>query len=88
MTGPRRWLDVPRNVTRLVYALYGACALLLAADLAMHKHAHFDFEHWFGFYALFGFAAYCGIVQLARLLRPLLRRDEDYYGEGRGDGDA
>jgi hypothetical protein len=87
MSGPPGWLERPRTITRLVYALYGACALLLAADLVMHKHAHFAFEHWFGFYGLFGFAACCGMVLLARLLRPLLRRDEDYYGEGRGDGD-
>jgi hypothetical protein len=87
MSGKRHWLDEPRNVTRLVYALYAACALLLAADFVVHKHVHFEFEHWFGFYAFFGFAAYCAIVPSARLLRRLLRRDEDYYGEA-GDGDG
>lgn len=88
MSEPRRWLDEPRNVTRLVYALYAVCALLLAADVLVHRHAHFEFERWFGFYAIFGFAAYCAIVQSARALRRLLRRDEDYYGEAGEDGDG
>lgn len=86
MSEPRRWLDEPRNVTRLVGVLYAACALLLGADLLLHKHAHFAFENWFGFYAFFGFTAYCAIVLSAKLLRRLLRRDENYYGEaGKGD---
>jgi hypothetical protein len=88
MSEPRRWLDEPRNVTRLVYALYGACALLLGADLVLHRHAHFGFEQWLGFYAFFGFGAYCAIVQSARLLRRVLRRDEDYYGEGGEERDG
>lgn len=86
MSEPRRWLDEPRNVTRLVWALYAACALLLGADLFLHRHAHFEFERWIGFYALLGFGAYTAIVQSARLLRWWVRRDENYYGEaGKGD---
>lgn len=88
MNEPRRWLDEPRNVTRLVWALYGACALLLGADLFLHKHAHFAFENWLGFYAFFGFTAYCAIVLSAKLLRRWLRRDEDYYGEAGEDRDG
>lgn len=82
MNEPRRWLDEPRNVTRLVYAVYAVCALLLCLDLFVHKHAYFEFEHWIGFYPFVGFAAYCGIVQSARLLRKVLWRSEDYYGDG------
>ena len=88
MSEPRRWLDEPRNVTRLVWALYAVCGLLLGADLFLHKHAHFDFENWFGFYAFFGFTAYCTIVLSAKLLRRWLRRDENYYAEADQDRDG
>ncbi len=43
------WLDDPRNIKKVVYALYAVCALLLAADFFYEKHAHFEFEKWFGF---------------------------------------
>lgn len=84
-----RWLDRPRNVTRLVYGLYALCAALLLADLFYDKHVHFAFEHWFGFFALFGFGAYVFIVLSAKALRRLIKRPEDYYdnrGEGHGGG--
>lgn len=73
------WLDQPRNINKLVYALWGVCALLLLIDLFYHKHSHFSFENWFGFYAAYGFLAYCLIVLSAKALRRLLQRDEDYY---------
>ncbi|HEX5757546.1 MAG TPA: hypothetical protein VFY12_14505 [Arenimonas sp.] len=89
MNDRERWLDRPRNVTRLVYGLYALCAALLAADLLYEKHVHFAFEAWFGFFALFGFGAYVFIVLSAKALRRLIRRPEDYYERGNdGDGDA
>ena len=63
----------------IVYALYAVCALLLLVDGFYHKHTHFGFEGWFGFYAFYGFAAYMLIVNSARLLRRLIKRDEHYY---------
>ncbi len=74
-----RTLDDPRTVRLIVGALVVACAILLLADLAYHKHTHFSFEGWFGFFPLFGFAAYCFIVASAKLLRRIVMRDEDYY---------
>ena len=73
------WLDDPRNVKKIVYALFGICALLFGADLFVHKHPHFFFEEWFGFFALFGFFACVALVLAAKVLRVLLKRDEDYY---------
>ncbi len=53
------WLDDPRNVKKIVYALFVICALLFGADFFVHKHSEFDskFDTWFGFFALFGFFA-------------------------------
>ncbi len=82
------WLDDPRNVNKIVYALYAICALLVGADLVYHKHIHFtyeneayNFEDWFGFFGFFGFVACVGLVLAARLLRIVLKREEDYYDQ-------
>jgi uncharacterized membrane protein len=75
------WLDDPRNVNKIVYTLYAVCALLVLGDLLYHKHVHFDFEHWFGFAGFFGFVACVALVLAARLLRVVLKREEDYYDQ-------
>jgi len=74
-----RWLDDRRNVDKIFYALVAACIATVLADLAYHKHGHFNFEQWIGFHAGFGFLAYLGLVLTATQLRKLLKRDEDYY---------
>ena len=75
----KHWLDESKNVNKVVYVLYAACAALMLADLIYHKHGHFTFEHWFGFYAWFGFIACVVIVISAKFLRILIKRREDYY---------
>ncbi len=73
------WLDKPKNINLIVYTLYIVCAALLVADFIYHKHSYFNFENWFGFYAWFGFLAYTFIVMSAKMLRKLIKRNEDYY---------
>ncbi|MFK8027495.1 MAG: hypothetical protein AB8C40_05485 [Gammaproteobacteria bacterium] len=63
----------------VVYALYALCAALLLVDVFYHKHGHFAFEEWFGFYAFYGFIGCVAIVLSAIQLRKILMRDEDYY---------
>ena len=78
--GERRyWLDDPSNVTKIVWTLGTVCVLLVVADAFYAKHGHFPIEHVFGFYALFGFVAYVGLIFLAKRLRTILMRPEDYY---------
>ena len=73
------WLDNPKNINKIVYLLYAICAVLLLSDFLYHQHTHFFFENWFGFFAWFGFLAYLTIVMSAKLLRKLIKRNEDYY---------
>ena len=73
------WLDKPTNVTRLVRSLYVVCGLLLAIDVFVPKHGSFAIEHYFGFYGVFGFIACVVLVLVAKQLRRVLMRPEDYY---------
>ena len=79
-SGERRyWLDEPRNVDRIVYAVYVICGLLFALDVVTHKHGPFAIEHLFGFYGIYGFVACVGLVLAAKVMRRILMRPEDYY---------
>lgn len=77
----KTWLDNPRNVDKLVYALYAVCALLFVLDFFYRKHTHFGFEHWIGFYAWYGFLSYVGLIFISKAFRRLVKRSEDYYGD-------
>lgn len=78
-----RWLDRPANVTKVVWALVAACALLFLGDLLYVKHPTFAVEYLFGFYAIYGFVGSVGLVLAAKWMRRLLMRDEDYYDRDR-----
>ena len=69
---------VIRTIIALIVLI---CAGLVVAEFFYAKHPHFGFDGWFAFYPLAGFVAYCFIVLAAKMLRPALRRNEDYYNE-------
>lgn len=73
--------DNPKNVKRVIHALYVACAISLAGDFFVHRHAEHPWEQLFGFYALYGFAACVLLVLLAKEMRKIIMRKEDYYDE-------
>jgi hypothetical protein len=74
-----RWLDKPGSVDLLIKILIGACVLSVLADFLYHKHGEFSFQEWIGFDALYGFIAYVGLIHVAKGVRILLMRSEDYY---------
>lgn len=76
----RRGLHDPRMLNRVLVVVAVVSAALIAADPLVEKHPHFQVEGWFAFYALLGAAAAAVAILVARLLRPLVRRPEDYYG--------
>ncbi|WP_158853405.1 hypothetical protein [Saccharothrix deserti] len=87
MNDDRRWLDEPRNVTRIVYGLAALCALAIVADVFYRKKPHFGIDGWFAFYPLYGFVGSVGLVLTAKWLRRFLKRDEDYYDRPERDED-
>jgi len=74
-----RFFDKKENVKRVLHVLYVICALLLVADFIIHRHVIHDWEKISGFYALYGFVACVTLVLIAKGLRKLVMRREDYY---------
>jgi len=65
----------------VLYGLWASLALLLVLEIFVHKHTYFAWEEWFGFYAVYGFVSCVLLVLVAKyILRPLVKREEDYYG--------
>ncbi|MBC8268166.1 MAG: hypothetical protein H8E36_05415 [Rhodospirillaceae bacterium] len=77
--GKKYWLDDMRNVNKIFRALIIVCALLFISDFFYEKHVVYEFEHWLGFFGLFGFSVSFALVLTARELRKILMRDEDFY---------
>lgn len=73
------WLDRKENVTKVYWAVWIICGVLLLIDPLIHKHEEFGFAEWFGFFGFFGFVACVGLVLTAKMLRRVLKRPEDYY---------
>lgn len=75
------WVDRPGNPLKIVYGLAAVCALLFLADFFYHKHPHFGFEMIPGFYGIYGFVMFTGLILAAKTLRFFIKRPEDYYGD-------
>jgi hypothetical protein len=82
--GKEYFFDKPNNVKWFFRIFYGILAVLVAADFYTyfftHPHTEFAWEEWPLFYAVFGFVAFVLLVFVAKyILRPLVKRREDYY---------
>jgi hypothetical protein len=71
--------DKPRNVTRLLRGFYLVCIILLILDFVLHRHVIHSWENIPGFYAIFGFVACVLLVLIAKEMRKVVMRKEDYY---------
>ena len=73
--------DRPENVNRLLKVFYAICILLVLADFIVHRHIGFDWEKIPAFYAFYGFVACVLLVVVAKRMRNVLMRKEDYYDD-------
>jgi hypothetical protein len=72
--------DNPRNVKILLRSFFSSLVVLLIIEFFVHKHPHFGCEGWLEFYAIYGFVACVALVLAAKyILRPIMKRREDYY---------
>lgn len=73
--------DDPKNVTRLLRGFYAICIVLVVVDFFVHRHIYMDWENVPAFYAIYGFIACVLLVLLAKLMRKVVMRKEEYYDE-------
>ena len=74
-----RFLDRQENVDRLLWGFTILGVITLLVDFFFHRHTYHSWEHLWGFYGIFGALSIVVLVQLAKVLRKLVMRDEDYY---------
>jgi O-antigen ligase len=74
--------DTSTTISAAVFGwLAAVCTALVVIEWFVHRHATYPWEGWPGFYAIFGFVAFAGIVLLGKQLRRVIRRDDDYYND-------
>jgi hypothetical protein len=73
------FLDSPKNRRRVRKYFYISLVLLLALDLFIPKHGHFAWEEAPFFFAAYGFIGCVSLIFIAKVLRLLVKRKEDYY---------
>ncbi len=82
------YFDDPAKVKKFIRFLIGCCVFLFLLDgifylehkhLSFHGEDEFPAEGWFGFYGVYGFVACVLLVLVAKQLRKVLMRGEDYY---------
>ncbi|PCH96551.1 MAG: hypothetical protein COB84_04765 [Rhodobacteraceae bacterium] len=73
------WVDKPGSDKKIFWFLVAICVVVFALDWTYEKHSYFEVEHVKGFYALYGFVAFTGLIFVAKALRVLIKRPEDYY---------
>jgi hypothetical protein len=73
------WADHEPTRQKIRYGIYVICGLLAITDLLVHRYTYLPVEEMPAFYAFYGFAALVAVVMLAKALRKLVGRSEDYY---------
>jgi hypothetical protein len=78
---PQHLFDNPANIKLVVRGLVFSCIFLVGLDFIVHRHTMHPLEEIYAFYAIYGFSACVLLVLLAKEMRKLLMRDEQYYGD-------
>ena len=73
------WVDRPGSATKITYALAALCVVLFLLDFTYKKYGHFAVELIPGFYGIYGFVMFTGLILAAKALRTIIKRPEDYY---------
>ena len=75
------FFDKPENIKRVLYVFYTLCVILVLADFVIHRHVILVWENIPAFYAIYGFVACVSLVVVAKLIRKVVMRKEDYYND-------
>ncbi|MFO7803545.1 MAG: hypothetical protein R6V55_14750 [Desulfovermiculus sp.] len=64
-----------------MFIVLAGLAILLLAEFFIHPHPPFEWAGAFGFFAGYGFVACIVLLFVARLVRLVVMRKEDYYDD-------
>ena len=81
------WFTKTENSNKICLALAALCLALFLADFTYDKHGHFHIEEIPGFYGIYGFFMFTALILVAKALRTLIKRPENYYGDKAVDGE-
>lgn len=87
MDEKKYWLDEPKNIDKVYYAVLVVCVLVAIpdffalADILYQKHTAFEMEKLPVFYGLYGLISYVGLILVAKQWRKIVMRSEDYYDD-------
>lgn len=80
-------LDLNRLGGRFTRFLLVIAVILLIVEFLVHRHGETHLEESFMFPAIFGFIAFIFIVEVGKILRRLIMRDESYYDDAENTGE-
>ncbi len=75
------WVDKKGSDKKIIWALAIACLIVFLLDFTYEIERHFQVEYIRGFYAIYGFVMFTGLIFVAKALRYFIKRPEDYYGD-------
>jgi hypothetical protein len=81
------WFTKTKNANKVFLGLALVCFVLFLADFTYNKHGHFHIEEIPGFYGAYGFFMFTALILVAKALRLLIKRPENYYGDKAVDGE-
>ena len=79
------WLARPSTIKLLWWVFAAILAASVAVQLLFKVKGYFGVDGWFGFGAVYGFLCCLAMVLFAKVLGWVLKRDEGYYENEKGD---
>ena len=77
--GEPGWFEKQENIDKILKAFYVICAILVITDFIVHRHIYHSWENIPAFYAIYGFVGCVVLVLIAKAMRKVLMKEEDYY---------
>ncbi|GAB1258528.1 hypothetical protein [Aurantivibrio plasticivorans] len=78
---PQDFFDKPENIKKILKVFYVICIGLVIVDFIVHRHIYHSWENIPAFYAIYGFVGCVILVLIAKEMRKVLMRGEDYYDD-------
>ena len=75
----RDFFDKPENIKKMKYIFYLVLAVFVLVDFVVHRHVTYEFEEFYGFFAIYGFLSSVLVVAISKFLGIFLKKKVDYY---------